>query len=139
MSAEIWKQTAFGVFCFKNKNTIAALQQERGKQMKKNRPLSFLLALAMFLQIFLIFPGYVFASESSSEEESDNVIYTLIFMVDGKVAQKRYAPAGEALGPLPQIWASDGAVLSSWQCEDCPVSPETIATFDMVLVAQELL
>ena len=107
--------------------------------MKKNKPLSFLLALAMFLQVFLIFPGSVFAEEASSEMESDSVIYTLIFMVDGKVAQKRYAPAGEAIGPLPQIWASGGAILSSWQCENHPVSPETIPTFDMVLIAEELL
>ena len=107
--------------------------------MKKNRKFLFLLALVLFLQAFLAFPGYAFAEGSSFEEESDSVIYTLIFIVDGKVAQKRYAPAGEALGPLPQIWASDGAVLSSWQCEDHPVSPETIAMFDMVLTAQELL
>ena len=79
----------------------------------------------------LIHLGYV-----AFEEKTEEVSYLLTFVVDGKVAQSRYAPCGEALGPLPQIWVSDGAILSSWQCGEEPVSPETIATSDMVLIPQ---
>ena len=105
--------------------------------MKRKRRLSFLLAFAMLLQTILLLPGYACAEEpASAEEETEEVSYLLTFVVDGKVAQSRYAPCGEALGPLPQIWVSDGAILSSWQCGEEPVSPETIATSDMVLIPQ---
>ena len=108
--------------------------------MKRNKQLSFLLALTMLFQAILLFPGYAIAEEpAAAEEEPEEVNYLLTFLVDGKVAQSRYAPCGEALGPLPQIWVSDGAVLSRWQCGEEPVSPETIATSDMVLIPQELL
>ncbi len=94
----------------------------------------------MLLQAILLFPGYAIAEEpASAETEVEDTIYLLTFVVDGKVAQSRYAPCGEALGPLPQILVSDGAVFSSWQCGEEPVSPETIATSDMVLIPQNPL
>ncbi len=105
--------------------------------MKKNSRLSFVLVLAMLVQIILYFASNALAEEPiSGEEETGEVIYLLTFVVDGRIAQSRYAPAGEALGPLPQIWVSDGAVLSSWQSGEYPVGPETIATSDMVLIPQ---
>ncbi len=130
-----------GFSCFKKQKIRLLHCSRKGEnEVKKNRRLSFLLAFAMLLQAVLIFPGYALAEErASAEEETEEVIYLLTFVVDGKVAQSRYAPAGEALGPLPQIWVSDGAVLSSWQNGECPVGPETIVTSDMVLIPQGLL
>ncbi len=55
--------------------------------------------------------------------------------MNGKIAQRRYAHAGEALGFLPEIEAPDGAVLSHWHCGEEAVNAETIATSDMVLTA----
>lgn len=108
----------------------------KGKTMKNKKTISILLALSMFLQAFLIFPGYALAEELSTEEDAEeSVVYILTFIVDGKVAQSRPVEAGKALGPLPQIWASDGEILSSWQCDECPVNADTIATSDMVLTA----
>ena len=104
--------------------------------MKTGKNISILLMCIMILQAVLLFPAYAAAEGLPSEEEADTeVIYILTFMVDGKIAQSRQAEAGKALGPLPQIWATDGEVLSSWQCDESPVSADTIATADMILTA----
>lgn len=96
------------------------------------------MALSMFLQAILLFPGHASAEDTlPTEDSSTDAVYTLTFIVDGKVAQNRLAEAGKAIGPLPQIWASDGEILSSWQCEECPVSPETIPTANMILTAAD--
>ena len=101
------------------------------------RHLTAVLVMVFIFQALLIFPQFAFAEEAISDEPAEEIVYTLTFIVDGKVAQSRYAPAGEALGPLPQIWASDGEILCSWHCGDTAVSSETIATADMVLTAEQ--
>ncbi len=142
MRAEKENRDPLGLLPVSKNEKIRLLRCSRKGEniMKKNRRLSFILAIGMLLQAILIFPGFALAEEPApTERETEDVIYLLTFVVDGKVAQSRYAPAGEALGPLPEIWVSDGAVLSSWQSGEDPVSAETIATSDMVLVPQGLL
>lgn len=103
--------------------------------MKTRRNLSFVLAIAMIFQAFLVFPGAAFAEDTGSADAEEETLYTLTFIVNGKIAQRRYAHAGEALGFLPEIEAPDGAVLSHWHCGEEAVNAETIATSDMVLTA----
>ena len=65
--------------------------------MKTRRNLSFVLALAMIFQAFLVFPGAAFAEDTDSADAEEETLYTLTFIVNGKIAQRRYAHAGEAL------------------------------------------
>ena len=104
--------------------------------MKNRKKISLLLAFSIILQAVLIFPCYAFAEELLNEADAEETaVYILTFIVDGKVAQSRPAESGKALGPLPQIWASNGEILSTWQWEEVPVTADTIATADMVLTA----